>query len=435
MRSAHIDAIVRAQIDPDGPGVAVAVVKDVSVLHCQGYGLANIEWKQAIAPDTVFRLASLTKPLTATAVMLLEKQGKLSIDAPVSTYLSGYPTRGEPITLAHLLTHTSGIKNYLAPTGPFERLYKTDKTPDELIALFEELPLDFEPGTQYCYSNSGYCLLGKIIEVASGMSYEAFIQTHIFRPLSMKHSYYMNNEPIIPSRASGYVKTVHGYEHAPSLSMTWPYAAGSLGSSLADLIRWDSALRGEQLLDRKTQERMYTPFTLTNGRRGSYGFGWRVTHYRGHRVICHGGSFHGCSTFLGRFLEDDMTIIILSNLSGFGAKALAQQISASVLDLPKPKLRPFPLDTERLLKVAGTYEGVEGTVEIRCDGQWLTMSGPMTCRLVPLSETQFYSEENEDVEVHFEDGAISGFQRATIIEPFSYSTLNRVEQKKNMSQN
>ncbi|MBO0795351.1 MAG: beta-lactamase family protein [Ktedonobacteraceae bacterium] len=101
---------------------------------------------------------------------------------------------------------------------------------------------DFEPGTQYLYSNSGYCLLGKIIEVASGMSYEAFIQTHIFRPLSMKHSYYMSNEPIIPSRASGYVKTVHGYEHAPSLSMTWPYTAGSLGSSLADLIRWDAAL-------------------------------------------------------------------------------------------------------------------------------------------------------------------------------------------------
>ena len=129
-----------------------------------------------------------------------------------------------------------------------------------------------------------------------------------------------------------------------------------------------------------------------------------------------------------------MTIIILSNLSGFGAKALAQQISARVLDLPEPSRRPFPLNAERLGKVAGTYEGMEGTVEMRYDGQWLTMSGPMTCRLVPLSETQFYSAENEDIEVHFEDGASSCFQRATIIEPFSYSTLNRVEQEKNVSQ-
>lgn len=270
--------MVQAQSDPDGPGVAVAVVKDGRVLHCQGYGLANLEWKQPITPDTIFRLASLSKPLTATAVMLLEMQGKLALDAPIATYLPHYPTRGQNISLIHLLTHTSGIKNYLAPVGPFAHLHNLDKTPDELIALFQDLPLDFEPGTQYRYSNSGYCLLGKIIEIASGMSYEAFIQAHLFHPIGMRHSYYMHNEPIIPHRASGYVKTVHSYQHAPYMSMTFPYAAGALGSNLKDLIRWDAALREELLLDHKTQSRMYSPLTLTNGRRGNYGLGWRLAH-------------------------------------------------------------------------------------------------------------------------------------------------------------
>ena len=356
MINADIDSLVESQIDTPGPGVAVAVVKDGTLLHCHGYGEANLEWEQAIAPDTVFSLASLTKPFTAQAILLLEKQGKLRIDAPIATYLPDYPLRGQDITLAHLLTHTSGVKNYFALEGVFERgLSKFDWPLDELISLFQEVPLDFEPGTQYRYSNSGYCLLGKIIETVSGMSYETFIRTAIFQPLGMHHSYNLSYDAIIPHRATGYQKTEQGYQHAAYLSMSLGFAAGSLGSTLEDLIRWDAALREQRLLDYAAQERQYTPVRLANGRRENYGFGWEIGKYRNHRVVNHLGLLPGFTTFMSRFLDDAFTMIILSNRDGFDVITLVQQLSAALAGIPPLARQPITLDTDALGKVIGTY--------------------------------------------------------------------------------
>ena len=196
-----INAILTTEIDTQGPGAAVAIVKDGSLLYCKGHGLANIEWGMPIAPDTVFALASITKPFTATAILLLEAQGKLRLDDLITVYVPDYPMHGYDITITHLLTHTSGIKSYTSLDGFGEHLSKRDLSHDELIALFKDHPLEFEPGSQFRYNNSGYLLLGRIIEAVSGMSYEAFVRTQIFQPLGMMQSYAMGNESIIPHRA------------------------------------------------------------------------------------------------------------------------------------------------------------------------------------------------------------------------------------------
>src|SRR5258706_3223467 len=251
----EIDQIVRQEIDLQGPGVAIAVVKDGKPVHIEGYGVANLEWDCPIRPDTVFRLASITKQFTATAIMLLERQGKLRLDDEVTTYLPDYPTHNQTITITHLLNHTSGIKSYTSLDTFLTENAKKDMGPGEVLAYFKDLPLEFKPGTRFLYNNSGYHLLGLIIEKIAEMSYEQFIQQHIFQPLDMHHSYYMHNETIIPRRASGYAKTQEGYRQADYLNMMLPYAAGSLGSTVEDLIRWDATLREGRLLDATTQDR------------------------------------------------------------------------------------------------------------------------------------------------------------------------------------
>lgn len=210
-RGDKINSIVQAHIPPQGPGVAVAIIQYGQVLHSRGYGLANLEWKQPITPDTVFGIGSITKPLTATAILLLEQQGKLSLDDLIQLHLPDYPTHGELITIHHLLTHTSGIPNFVTREGFWQQHAPLHKSFTELTALFQSLPLDFSPGTHYGYSNSAYCLLGKMIENLSGMSYGDFLQTQVFAPMGMTRSYFMNHETILARRAGAYAKTETGY--------------------------------------------------------------------------------------------------------------------------------------------------------------------------------------------------------------------------------
>ena len=184
-----IAALIQEQIKVGEPGAAVAVVQDGVVVHRQGYGLANLEWQIPIQPDTVFRLASITKQFTATAILMLQEQGKLRVDDPLTKFLPTYPTSGHEIQVHHLLNHTSGIKSYTSIEGWFPNKIVHDMTPQALCDAFAQIPFDFKPGTQYLYNNSGYHLLGMIIEQVSGVSYAQFMQENIFQPLGMHHSY------------------------------------------------------------------------------------------------------------------------------------------------------------------------------------------------------------------------------------------------------
>jgi CubicO group peptidase (beta-lactamase class C family) len=431
MMNDPIDAIITTEIAAQGPGAAVAIVKDGSLLYSKGFGLANIEWGMPIAPDTVFALASITKPFTATAILLLEAQGKLHLDDLITVYVTDYPTHGYDITIKHLLTHTSGIKSYMSLEEFGAYWSKRDFSHEELIALSKDLPLEFEPGTQFKYTNYSYILLGQIIEAVSGMSYEAFVQSQIFQPLGMKHSYIMSNESIIPHRASGYVRAQEGYQHAEYLNMQIEYAAGELGSTVEDLARWDTALREYRLLDQATQERMYTPAQLLNGQRTDYGFGWGIVDYYGHRVAEHLGVFDGFSAFIARFLDDATTIIILSNLADLDAEKLTRRISSLVLDIPPLTRIPITVDGALLDKASGTYNFYGGHLEIVRDGDKLMFRGPLISQLLPINESTFYALVDEEVEVRFENDEGQSFQRFTFRTPLYSFKAKRVPQVSN----
>ncbi len=414
----RIATIVGERVDPERPGVAVAVVHHGDVAHRAGYGYANLEWGQPITPDTVFGIGSTTKPFTATAILLLERDGKLHIDGAITNYLPSYDTHGAHITLRHLLTHTSGIPNFVTQPNFFETWAPLDLSHHALRKLFEPLPLDFAPGTRYSYSNSGYCLLGMIIEAASGMSYEEFVRTRIFEPLGMRRSYYMRHDALIPHRAGGYQAGDHGYLRAPHRSETLIYAAGALGATLDDLICWDRALCDNRLLDASTRERMWTRVRLVTGRTEGYGLGWGLSTYRGRRVVHHAGGVAGFSAFFGRFVDDDLAIIVLSNQGGFDCAGLARPISNLVLGLPTPTFTPIARPHEDAARIVGSYRGLVETLDVTCDGEQLVASGDVRGELLPVSERRFVLADNADVSLSFEDEHAGRFQQVRVVVPF-----------------
>ncbi|MCB0182926.1 MAG: beta-lactamase family protein, partial [Caldilineaceae bacterium] len=260
----QLDAMLAAVFPDDGPGAAVLVLRDGEIILRRGYGLANVELSVPMAPEMVFRLGSVAKQFTAMAILMLVEEGKLALDDDITAYLPDYPTQGQTITIEHLLTHTGGVKDleFLPARLAVER---NDLSVEELIALFKDEPLDFAPGTAWSYSNSGYILLGAIIEQASGMSYADFVQQRIFTPLGMIHSYYDDPTQLMPGRVAGYTQTGDGYANAAYMSMTQPYAAGALASSVDDLAKWDAALYTSKLVKQSTLRRMFKSVVLTNG--------------------------------------------------------------------------------------------------------------------------------------------------------------------------
>ena len=231
----QLDTYINAQYTAETPGLSVLVAKDGKAIYSKGFGMANLENSVPNAPEHVFEIGSITKQFTAVAILMLEEQGKLSVNDEMTKYIPEYPTQGKTITIHHLLNHTSGIQSYTGMAS-FRTLARTDMTPTELIDKFKNEPMEFDPGSQFKYNNSGYILLGHIIEVVSGKSYEDFIQTNIFDTLGMAHSYYGSMPRLIPNRARGYSEAENGYRNADYLSLTLPYAAGSIMSTTGDLL-------------------------------------------------------------------------------------------------------------------------------------------------------------------------------------------------------
>lgn len=422
----EIDQIIHQEIDLQGPGVALAVVKNGELIHSQGYGLANLEWDCPIQPNTVFQLASITKQFTATAIMLLEQQGKLRLDDSITTYLPDYPTHDRTITITHLLNHTSGIPSYTGLESFVSELARKAMSSEDLPAYFKDLPLEFEPGTRFLYNNSGYHLLGLIIEKVAGMNYEDFIQQSIFQPLDMHHSYYMHNKTVIPHRASGYDQTPQGYQQTEYLNMLIPYAAGSLGSTIEDLVRWDAGLHAGHLLDKAAQERMYTPVRLADGSTEPYGFGFGIHDYKGHRLIHHGGGIFGFHTFISRFVDDKTMIAILANNPGINVEKITRRIADHIFEIPTVTRTPMTLSTTMLDKTVGTYL-IEARFPVEIvrneNGLLLSSTGLFEYNLLPISHTTYYASQDEEVEVHFSDEQDGTYNTLTLniplISPFS----------------
>ena len=314
------------------PGLAVAVIRGGEPVKVQGYGLANIEHRVAVTPETMFQSGSLGKQFTSASVMRLVEDGVLALDDSLAKFYPDGPASWREITIRHLLTHTSGIPEYTDGKVDLRR----DYTEDDLARLAFELPLDFAPGSQWKYSNTGYVLLGAIVRKASGRFYGDILRDYIFAPLSMTTARVISESDIVPHRAAGYriVKGVIENQAwvSPSLNTT---ADGALYLSLRDLIAWDRGLRSRAVVKVESWDEIFSPVRLNSGRRHPYGFGWEVDRVAGQVVQQHGGAWQGFKTYIARYLGDDLTVIALANL----AQAQPARIVNAIAEHYIPKLR------------------------------------------------------------------------------------------------
>ncbi len=397
--TAAIDALLKGSFPADRPGAAVIVTKDGRTLFEKAYGMADLELGVPLQPDMVFRLGSITKQFTAAAILMLAEDGKLSLQDPIEKHLPGYPTQGHTITIEHLLTHTSGIQSYTDMPGWMTSRILSPMTVQELIDGFKKEPMQFAPGERYAYNNSGYILLGAIVEKASGKTYEAFVTERIFQPLGMTASHYGSTERIIPKRAPVYTQEGDQPRNAGYLSMTQPYAAGSLVSTVADLARWDASLYTERLLKKASLERAWTPYVLKNGKPTGYGYGWGVSKLRGRRAIDHGGGIFGFSTFAVRLPDERVYVAVLCNSDRPAADPgyLAKKIAALAVGDPFPEPVAITLEAKVLERYAGVYridEGSTVTVTVENGRLYRQRSGGQRLEVRPSSETEFFYDKS-----------------------------------------
>jgi CubicO group peptidase (beta-lactamase class C family) len=392
--SEALDRLLSAVFKPDQPGAAVLVSRKGEVLLRKGYGMSDLEMQIPIEPDMVFRLGSVTKQFTSVAVLMLEEDGRLSVKDPITRFLPDYPTAGHNITVEHLLTHTSGIRSYTSMPG-WRPLWRKDFTVTELVDFFKNEPMDFAPDQKWLYNNSGYILLGAIIEKASGLRYEEFIGTRILEPLGMKHSYYDNPERIIPRRARGYQRIPNGFLNAPYLSMTQPYAAGSLASSVDDLLVWHKALRDHKLLKKESLAKAQRPYVLSDGSSTGYGYGWMIGNLQGRPTVEHGGGIHGFATYALALPEDDVYVAVLTNGSAgpdVSPERLSMQMAAIAIGSPLKEPVPITMTAGQLERYVGVYrinDKEERAVTREGMKLFSTRTGGPKTALLPLSEDEF----------------------------------------------
>jgi CubicO group peptidase (beta-lactamase class C family) len=315
-----METIIRSFVDKKQFMGSVLVARGDNILLDKGYGFANLEWNIPNSPTTKFRLGSLTKQFTAASILLLGERGKLNVNDPVKKYMPDAPAAWDKITIYNLLTHTSGIPDFIG-FADYASLEPFATTPEQVVALFRDKPLEFQPGEDWNYSNSGYILLGYLLEKISGEKFERFVQENIFTPLGMADSGYDSNSAVIQNRASGYTPESGGrLVNARYISMTIPFAAGGLYSTTEDLLRWEQGLLGDKLLSAASLKQMLTPF------KNDYAFGLVVRMENGHQVIDHGGRIPGFDTALVYYPEDKLTVIVLGNTDADLAPEIAVDV-------------------------------------------------------------------------------------------------------------
>jgi CubicO group peptidase (beta-lactamase class C family) len=331
----------------------VLISQGEKLLLNKGYGFKSIKDSVMNTPETIFQIGSLTKQFTAAAILKLQEDGKLKVQDKVSKYFPGYP-KGDSITIEHLLTHTSGIYNYT--NDPAFMLTKAVKpiTRDSMLALFKDKPLKFSPGTKWSYSNSGYMLLGYIIEKASKKSYERYIRETIFKPLKMKSSGFDFAHSNNPNKATGYdIIAGADSKEAGLVDSSVSYAAGAIYSTTADLYQWHKGLLSDKLLQKSSLEKALTPY------KNKYGYGWFVDTLNGKKVASHGGGIFGFNTYIVRVPQDDIAIVLLNNISNSHLKKIADEALAILYDklVTLPEVRSeITLSTDALSKYTGVYE-------------------------------------------------------------------------------
>ncbi|HKD01486.1 MAG TPA: serine hydrolase domain-containing protein [Terriglobales bacterium] len=324
---AAVDQFIRREMQTRHiPGLALLVARDGKIVRAQGYGFSNLELEVPVKPETVFQSGSMGKQFTATAVMMLVEEGKVGLDDPLTRYFPDAPAAWSQVTVRNLLSHTAGFGDY-----PDNFDFRRDYTEDELLKMVEAIPFASPPGTKYAYSNLGFLTLGIIIHRASGQFYGDFLEQRVFRPLGMTSTRIISEADIVPNRAAGYRWVKGQWKNqewvSPTLNTT---ADGALYFSILDLARWDAALYAEKLLPRSALEQMWTVAKYKDGmpNSGHYGFGWFINTVKGHHVIEHEGQWQGFNTNISRYLDNKLTVVVLTNLDHCGPGEVTHGVAA-----------------------------------------------------------------------------------------------------------
>jgi CubicO group peptidase (beta-lactamase class C family) len=396
---------------------SVLVARGNEVLFKDSYGMANLEHNDRNMPQTKFRIGSTTKQFTAAAILQLQEAGKLDVEAPVSTYLAEYPS-GDQITVHQLLNHTAGVPNYTS-FPDFLETVRQPTTLDELVARFQDEPLEFTPGERYSYSNSGYVLLTKIVEQVSDQTYMDYVREHIFEPLGMADSGYDSHEAVLANRAAGYDFTGDDYVNAAFIDMTFAVGAGGLYSTVEDLYKWNRALYTDTVLSAPSLAAMFAPSTVVDESQeplSYYGYGWEMTEHLGRKLIWHVGRLAGFVTMTARYPEEELLVIVLSNVGTASPDVIGRDLAAIVFG------EPYELPKERrVIQVdPATNEAYFGRYELRPDfilsvtseeGRlFVQATGQPKFEIFPESETEFFLKVT-DAQITFvvdDAGAVTG---------------------------
>ena len=387
--TARMEQVIQSHVSAGTFMGTVLVARDGAVVLDKAYGMANLELEVPNTTATKFRLGSITKQFTAASILLLEERGKLKIDDKVKTYLPDAPMAWDRITVFNLLTHTAGIPNFTS-FADYGTIKLSARTAEASVAAMRDKTLDFGPGEKMSYSNSGYLVLGAIIEKVSGQSYEKFVADNIFTPLGMNDSGYDSNTALIKRRASGYIRTPAGYVNAGYIHMSIPHAAGALYSTTGDLLKWEQALFAGKVVSKASLDRMITPF------KNDYALGLTSALDKGRRVIAHGGGIDGFNTHLAYYPETRTVIVALSNVNGTAPGAIAAQLGAvmhgDMVTLSSER-KEITLPAATLSKYVGAYELAPGTtMTVTIEGERLMaqLTGQGKLPIFPQSETLFF---------------------------------------------
>ncbi len=397
-----VDALFTRAISNNGPGAAVLVAQNGRVLFEKGYGLADIAHGVAFTPETKSRIGSITKQFTASAILKLQEEGKLSVNDKLSKYFPDFP-RGDEVTLRHLLTHTSGIHSYTSKPG-FMATVATPVEPDDLIKSFQNDPYDFNPGKTWLYDNSGYFLLGRIVEKVSGQTYGDFLRANFFEPLGMNHTGVHRSGVPLEHEALGYEFSGAAFTNALNWDMSRAGGAGALYSTVEDLFHWNEGVFGGKLLKQASLKAAWTPVKTEDNKddhSGSgYGFGWFVSELRGAQEISHGGGLNGFSSFIMRLPRENFTVAILANAlpgaPGAEPATLAHLVTQFYLG---EKLDPRPIhkidpdvSPAAFDGLVGRYDYGIGILTVTKEGRHLyaQLGGQPRYEIFPKSDTEFF---------------------------------------------
>jgi CubicO group peptidase (beta-lactamase class C family) len=346
---------------------------------------------------TVYRIGSVTKQFTSVAIMMLVEQGKLRLEDDMTKFFPDYPTHGLTVTVDRLLNHTSGIKGYTEMES-FWNEARLDLSHEQMIELFSSVPFEFEPGEKYQYNNSAYYLLGLIIEKVSGLEYAEFLERNVFEPLGLHETHYLYNEPIVKHRAEGYEVDNGDLVNDEPLSMRLPYSAGSLGSSVTDLLAWQKALEEHKLVSKESYEKMRTPAELHDGSSTTYGYGLAMGNLEGRSKISHGGGINGFRAQLSHYPDDDLTVVVLCNSGSAHPDAYESRIARAALGIPEKVVKPIDLSEEELAIYVGVYDPGRSPLEVSIKDGMLTMAG---YRLRPIGHHVFLPTVDDEAEIIF----------------------------------